>query len=227
MCVIEIRPGEGGDDALAFGTDLAASIAAWAARHDRPVDRRTTGGRTTVLTLAGVPATAVAWLAGTHRLQHAPRNDRRGRRHTSTATVAVLAEATVSRPDVRDDELRIQTMRGRGRGGQRKNKVETAVRLHHLPTGIVITRITGRSQHANLTSARDELDRRLRSRAESETRRRTDRVRRRQVRPERSAKTFTHNAQRDEVVDHTTGRRWTRRSWRQGRFDTGRGGSDG
>jgi peptide chain release factor 1 len=221
MCLVEIRPGEGGADAEAFAADLVAAISSWATRRGWALHRRSsTGGRTTVLTLIGVRADQVSWLAGTHRLQHVPRNDRRGRRHTSTATVAVLAEAAAVRdPAVRAEELRIETMRGRGRGGQRKNKVETAVRLCHLPTGIVVTRTSGRSQSANLASARAELHERLRLRAEHETRRRTARARRRQVRPDRSAKSFTHNAQRAEVIDHTTGRRWTTRDWRQGRLD--------
>ncbi|TDC54262.1 PCRF domain-containing protein [Actinomadura sp. KC345] len=91
MCVVEIRPGEGGADALAFATELAAAIAAWAARRGWPVDRSAAEpGRTIVMTLAGVAEADLAWLSGTHRLQHEPRNDRRGRRHTSTATVAVM-----------------------------------------------------------------------------------------------------------------------------------------
>jgi peptide chain release factor 1 len=221
MCIVEIRPGEGGADALAFAADLADTVKAWAARHGWPVVIRTAArGRTVVLALAGVPVAQAAWLAGTHRLQHQPRNDRRGRRHTSTATIAVLPERTTAdTPPAREEDVRVETMRGRGRGGQRKNKVETAVRLHHLPTGIVVTRTSGRSQAANLASAREDLEQRLRARAERESKRHADASRRAQVRSERAAKTFTHNAQRDEVIDHETGRRWTMRAWRQGRLD--------
>ncbi|WP_352231301.1 peptide chain release factor-like protein [Actinomadura sp. NBRC 104412] len=221
MCVVEIRPGEGGADALAFAVELADTVTAWAVRRGWPVDRSAAEpGRTIVITLNGVAEAEVAWLSGTHRLQHEPRNDRRGRRHTSTATVAVMPQRPRPHgPFVRDEDLRVQTMRGRGRGGQRKNKVETAVRLHHLPTGIVVTRTTGRSQAANLASARTELEERLRLQDARRERQDTDRLRRAQVRSERSAKTFTHNAQRAEVVDHTTGRRWPLRTWRQGRLD--------
>lgn len=221
MCVVEIRPGEGGADALAFATELADTVAAWAARRGWSVDRSAAEpGRTIVITLTGAAQAELAWLSGTHRLQHEPRNDRRGRRHTSTATVAVMPRRTrPNGPLVRDEELRVQTMRGRGRGGQRKNKVETAVRLHHLPTGIVITRTTGRSQAANLASARTDLEDRLRLMAARQARQDADHLRRAQVRSERSAKSFTHNAQRGQVVDHATGRRWSLRTWRQGRLD--------
>lgn len=222
MCVVEIRPGEGGVDALAFATELADAVAAWAARHGWPVDRPAADpGRTIVMTFDGVPEERVAWLSGTHRLQHEPRNDRRGRRHTSTATVAVMPESAgaPAAPLLREEDLRVETMRGRGRGGQRKNKVETAVRLHHLPTGIVVTRTSGRSQATNLASARADLEQRLRADAARRTRHMADRLRRVQVRSERSAKTFTHNAQRGQVVDHGTGQRWSLRAWRQGRFD--------
>jgi peptide chain release factor 1 len=221
MCVVEIRPGEGGTDALAFAAELADAIAAWAVRRGWSVDRPVTDpGRTIVMTMSGVSEGRVAWLSGTHRLQHEPRNDRRGRRHTSTATVAVMPEPTgPAAPLLHEKDLRVQTMRGRGRGGQRKNKVETAVRLHHVPTGIVITRTSGRSQAANLASARADLEQRLRVNAAQQSRRTAEELRRVQVHSERSAKTFTHNAQRGQVVDHTTGQRWPLRTWRQGRLD--------
>ncbi|MEU5879759.1 peptide chain release factor-like protein [Spirillospora sp. NPDC047279] len=226
MCVVEIRPGEGGADALTFANELADTVTAWAARRGWPVERTAAEpGRTTVLVLTGVPVARVEWLAGTHRLQHVPRNDRRGRRHTSTATIAILPEGSAAgAPVVRGEDVRVETMRGRGSGGQRKNKVETAVRLRHLPTGIVITRTSGRSQAANLASARADLEQRLRERAERASRHATDLTRRAQVRPDRAAKSFTHNGQRHEVVDHDTGRRWTLRAWRQGRLDLRRPG---
>lgn len=190
-------------------------------RQGWSVDRRDSGdGRTAVLDIEGEDARLrLETFAGTHRVQRVPANDKRGRRHTSTATVAVLASASaLSTVTLRDKDLRIDRMRGSGTGGQRRNKVETAVRLTHLPSGIVITRLSGRSQAANIESAKAELTERLTSASAGKQARERDAQRSEFTDSERSGKRFTHCWYRDEVTDHATNRRWTVRQWKQGRL---------
>lgn len=133
----------------------------------------------------------------------------------------MLADPAPARPTAvpLGKDLKVQTMRGRGRGGQRKNKVETAVRVRHLPSGTTITRVTGRSQAANLASARDELERMLRTRSAQQAAAETDRQRRIQAARQTRGGAFTHDALRGRVTDHLTGRSWSLRAWRQGRFN--------
>ena len=114
--------------------------------------------------------------------------------------------------------VRVETMRGRGRGGQRKNKVETAVRVTHLATGLTATRSAGRSQAANLKSARTQLERELRARAGQAALAEAGRQRRAQARRGPQARVFTHSEQRGRVTDHLSGREWDMRAWRRGRF---------
>lgn len=111
--------------------------------------------------------------------------------------------------------------RGRGSGGQRKNKVSTAIRLTHLPTGIVVTRETGRSQRANLVDAQRDLERQLAERSHRRASAARDRVRNEQIDREQ-AKGFTHNHQRGIVKDHSTGRQWSLKRWAQGRMTPAR-----
>lgn len=94
----------------------------------------------------------------------------------------------------------------------------TAVRLTHLPTGIVVTRETGRSQHANLVDAQQDLGQRLAERAQQRTVKRRNQVRNAQIDRDQ-AKGFTHNHQRGTVKDHSTGRQWSLKRWAQGRID--------
>lgn len=159
----------------------------------------------------------LAPFGGTHRVQRVPGNGG-GRRHTSTATVAVLRDDAPRSAGLDDADLRVERMRGHGRGGQRRNKVETAVRVTHVPSGIVVTRLSGRSQSANLADARSEIAARLAGLARAEAHGAVAEARRPQVSTERSGKAYTHCWYRDEVVRHADGRRWTIRQWRQGRM---------
>lgn len=135
-------------------------------------------------------------------------------------TVAVLDDqepaAAVPRPG--PGEIRVETMRGRGRGGQRKNKVETAVRVRHVPTGLTVTRSTGRSQSANIASARGQVSRELQAQAVSGARAQRNEQRRGQVARSPRARVFTHNAPRGRVTESRSGRTWDLRAWQQGRL---------
>lgn len=217
---IEIRPGEGGTDAETFAHELADTISAHLARHGHTTTEATSK-RTTTLT-ATAPPRLIQWLAGTHRVQRIPTGATA--RHTSTATIAVLADDQRPAHGRRGLEkelgatVRVDYYRGSGPGGQHKNKTVTAVRLRHLPTGIVVTR-DGRSHTDNLNRALQDLQARLDARTQQATGERRQAIRTAQINPERSAKTFTHNWQRGEVVDHDAGRRWTLKQWQKGRLD--------
>jgi len=113
-------------------------------------------------------------------------------------------------------------MRGRGRGGQRKDKVETAVRVRHEPTGLTVTRSTGRSQAANIASARAQLGKDLAALEDGASRAARNRRRRDQLARSPQARVFTHA--RGLVTDSVTGQRWDMRAWQQGRLGGDRAG---
>jgi peptide chain release factor 1 len=217
---LEIRPGEGGDDALAFATELAASFTAYARRNDVPVDAES--GRTIVLTLTGrgVDGLGLWRFCGTHRIQRIPTNDKAGRRHTSTATVALLDHNDATATELSDDDIRIDTYRGHGKGGQHRNKTSSAVRLTHLPTGLIVVVERGRSQAKNIESAKSEMCDRLREIATTEFVQTTGAVRNAQILSgERPVKQWTWNDQRGEVMNHTTGATYSMRDFQRGRLD--------
>jgi protein subunit release factor A len=217
--IVEIRPGEGGDDAVQFSTELADAFAAHARRNDCAATVRT--GRTITVTVTGSRATRLNLrdLSGTHRIQRIPRNDRSGRRHTSTATVAVLDAAAPAGPDLSWDDVDIDVYSGSGPGGQHRNKTEQCARLAHRPSGLVVVATASRSQRQNIQAAFAELRRRLGAAATEAAESDRNRARRTQIATgERPQKQWTWNDQRAEVVDHSTGARYPMTAFRRGRF---------
>lgn len=118
-------------------------------------------------------------------------------------------------PQVPASELRIERMRGHGRGGQRRNKVETACRVTHLPTGLTAVRMSGRSQATNIADATADIARQLQAASQTIARAQVNARKAEQAAPEVA---FTHSAFRSDVVRYSTGQRWTARAWAQGRF---------
>ena len=158
-------------------------------------------------------------LTGIHRIQRIPKNDKRGRRHTSTATVALLDTEEESAGQLVDmAEVRVRTKRGSGTGGQHRNVTDSAVELRHLPTGITVEIDSGRSQHQNLERARRILSDRLAETDRAEAARGRNIARQRQIATgERPSKDWTWNTQRNEVLCHSTGERYDLAKLRRGR----------
>jgi peptide chain release factor 1 len=226
---IELRPGEGGDDAFAFCQELRSAIVAFARRRCDPVRfvESPPGGRTLLLVVLG-DRPSYERLAGVHRIQRIPKNDRRGRRHTSTATIAVIEEQAQTTVEVADEDVDVSTYRGHGKGGQHRNKTDSAVRLVHRPTKTVVVVEHGRSQWQNLRQARGELARRLEESARRKDSAKVLSDRNRQIASgERPVKQFTHNEQRSIVESHETGEAWRWSDFYRGRLDRDDGGSGG
>jgi protein subunit release factor A len=220
MFVVEIRPGEGGDDAVAFADDLADAFSAHARRHGCTAAVRP--GRTFTVTISGRHATRLRLddLTGTHRIQRIPKNDRAGRRHTSTATVAVLDAATPTTADLSWEDVDVDVYSGSGPGGQHRNKTEQCARLTHRATGLVVVATAQRSQRQNLNAAFAELRRRLSATAADAADADRNKARRGQIATgQRPTKQWTWNDQRREVVDHSTGNRYPMAAFLRGRFD--------
>lgn len=219
--VIELRAGEGGQDAMLFCQELRAVVAAYARQRSDPAQivPGPSGTRTLTINVEGDRA-AYERLAGVHRIQRIPKNDKRSRRHTSTATLAVLDRVGASPVSVLDDDIDVYTYVGTGKGGQHRNKTATAVRMVHRPTGIVVVVEHGRSQRQNLQTARAELTRRLAEQAELERLSVESGDRNRQIASgERPLKQFTHNQQRATVSAHELGVMWRWSDFYRGRLD--------
>ena len=208
--IIEIRAGTGGDEAALFASDLYRMYTRFAERNSwkcNVMESNTIGIGGFKEIIFSVEGDGVYGLmkfeSGVHRVQRVPKTETSGRVHTSAATVAVLPEAEEADIEISDSDLKIDTYRASGAGGQHVNKTESAIRITHIPTSVVVTCQDETSQHKNKAAALKVLRSRLLAAQQEKIAKERAKARKNMVSTgDRSAKIRTYNFPQGRITDH-------------------------